>query len=403
MISKSEYLERLTRLQEKMRDLDVFIVTSRESIYYLTGAGFEPLERPFFLLVPRSGSPTLITPMLDRDHLGKAHSVEPGNIKFYWEYTAPHGRGWREILLDLVNTRTIIGVEPSLRMEIRLALPENIRVLPLIEELRIIKTPAEIDMLRRAAGYADKAVQQLVSAAYYGSSAVEGYARSRHVTAAMIRETPDFEPADSSVLMATWAAPRSSQPHSVPALTDRTREGPHVALAVTRCNGYTAECERTFFTSTPKGWPLAAFKAMMAARELGISLVRPGVSCSELDKSVTDFLRAEGYSGDEVRLHRIGHGFGLGNHEAPWISEGSEDVLQENMVIAIEPGIYNKREGGVRHSDTILVTRDGAEMLTKFPVKLNDLIVKGARLSARIQGALVKRALNLSSQSSAVS
>lgn len=142
-----------------------------------------------------------------------------------------------------------------------------------------------------------------------------------------------------------------------------------MALVLTRCNGYAAECERTLFTSTPKGWPLAAFKATMAARELGISLVRPGVPCSELDKRVTDFLPAEGYLGEEVRLHRIGHGFGLGNHEAPWISEGSEDVLQENMVIAIEPGIYNEREGGVRHSDTILVTRAGAEMLTRFPDK----------------------------------
>jgi Xaa-Pro dipeptidase len=399
MISKSEYSERLKRLQERMTDLDVFIVTSRESIYYLTGAGFEPLERPFFLLVPKSGPPTLITPMLDRDHLGKAHNVEPANIKFYWDYPAPTGRGWRDILLELLNSRAIIGVEPSLRMEIRTALSENVRVLPLIEELRMIKTPAEIDMIRRAARYADTAVRHLVSATYFGSSVAEGVARSRHVTAAMIRETPDFEPADSSVLMATWAAPRSSQPHSIPALTDKTLEGPHVALAVTRCNGYTAECERTFFTSTPKGWPLAAFKAMMAVRDLAISLVRPGVSCSELDKSVTDFLRAEGYFGEEVRLHRVGHGFGLGNHEAPWISEGSEDVLQENMVISIEPGIYDKHEGGVRHSDTILVTRSGPEMLTRFPDKLDDLLVKGPRLGARIQGALVKRALKISSQS----
>lgn len=399
MISKSEYSERLKRLQEIMSDLEVFIVTSRESIYYLTGAGFEPLERPFFLLVPKSGAATLITPMLDRDHLGKAHNVEPASIKSYWDYPAPNGRGWRDILLEQLNSRATIGVEPSLRMEIRTALPQDIRVLPLIEELRMIKTPAEIDQLRRAAHYADTAVRHLVSAAYFGSSVAEGVARSRHVTAAMIRETPDFEPADSSVLMATWAAPRSSQPHSVPALSDRTLEGPHVALAVTRCNGYTAECERTFFTSTPKGWPLAAFKAMMAARDLGISLVRPGVSCSELDKSVTDFLRAEGYSGEAVRLHRVGHGFGLGNHEPPWISEGSEDVLQENMVIAIEPGIYDRHEGGVRHSDTILVTRNGPEMLTRFPHKLDDLIVKGSRLGARIQGALVKRALKISSQS----
>ncbi|MGJ5199581.1 MULTISPECIES: Xaa-Pro peptidase family protein [unclassified Bradyrhizobium] len=395
MISKSEYAHRLKRLQDRIRDLDVFIVTSRESIYYLTGAGFEPLERPFFLLVPSSGSPTLLTPMLDLDHLGKAHNIRPANLKAYWDYPAPHGRGWRETLLELIGSHSAIGVEASLRMEIRAALPHEVQVLPLVEELRLIKSPAEIEMIRRAARYADTAVQQLIAAAYFGSTVAEGIARTRHVTAAMIRETSDFELADSNVLMATWAAPQSAQPHSIPALSDRTLEGPHVALALTRCNGYAAECERTFFTSRPQGWSVGAFKAMMAARELAISLVRPGIPCAEVDKRVTDFLKTEGYSGDEARLHRVGHGFGLGNHEGPWISEGSQETLQENMVISIEPGIYDKREGGVRHSDTILVTRDGAEMLTKFPDGLDDLIVGGARLSARIQGALVKRALNV--------
>lgn len=396
MISRSEYLERLTRLQNRLGDLDVFIVTSRESIYYLTGAGFEPLERPFFLLVRRSGQPILITPMLDFEHLGKAHNIEPASIKAYWDYPAPPGRGWREVLLDVVGSYKAIGVEPSLRMEIRTTLPGDVRVLPLVEELRIVKSPAEIDMIRRAARYADEAVRRLIAASYYGSPVVSGVAASRHVSAAMMREVPDFEAADSNVLMATWAAPRSSQPHSIPVLSDQTRDGPHVALAVTRCNGYAAECERTFFTSRPTKWALAAFKAIMAARELARSMVRPGLPCAELDRKVTDFLRAEGYSGEDVRLHRIGHGFGLGNHEAPWISDGSDDVLRENMVISIEPGVYNKEEGGVRHSDTVLVTRDGAEMLTAFPDKLDDLIMTGLRLGARIRGELITRALKLS-------
>ncbi|MBR0724962.1 aminopeptidase P family protein [Bradyrhizobium manausense] len=396
MISKSEYAHRLERLQDKIHDVDVFIITSRESIYYLTGAGFEPLERPFFLLVPRKGAPTLLTPMLDHDHLGKAHNIEPASLIAYWDYPASRGRGWREALLDLIGPSAVIGVEPSLRMEIRTELPGEVRILPLVEELRTVKSPAEIDMIRRAARHADAAVQQLTAAAYFGSTVAEGIARTRHVTAAMIREVPDFELADSNVLMATWAAPRSAQPHSIPALSDRTLNGPHVALALTRCNGYAAECERTFFTSKPGGWALGAFKAMMAARELATSLVRPGLPCAELDKRVTDFLRDEGYFGDEARLHRVGHGFGLGNHEAPWISEGSEEILQENMVISIEPGIYDKHEGGVRHSDTILVTRDGAEMLTRFPDGLDELTLRGARLGSRIRGALVTRALKVS-------
>ena len=78
-------------------------------------------------------------------------------------------------------------------------------------------------------------------------------------------------------------------------------------------------------------------------------MIRPGVACGELDAAVNEFLRAEGYHGEECRLHRTGHGIGLGNHEAPWIAEGSDDVLAEGMVISIEPGIYLRRR---RRADT---------------------------------------------------
>jgi Xaa-Pro dipeptidase len=136
---------------------------------------------------------------------------------------------------------------------------------------------------------------------------------------------------------------------------------------------------------------------MEAARAIAFRMIRPGVACGELDSAVNEFLRAEGYAGDECRLHRTGHGIGLGNHEAPWVAEGSTDVLAENMVISVEPGIYLKSEGGggFRHSDTVLVTRDGCERLTQFDSEIDRLTIRGLRLKARIKGALIRRALRL--------
>jgi Xaa-Pro dipeptidase len=100
---------------------------------------------------------------------------------------------------------------------------------------------------------------------------------------------------------------------------------------------------------------------MEEARGIAIRMIRPGVACDELDQAANEFLRAKGYTGEECRLHRTGHGIGLGSHEAPWVVEGSTDVLAESMVISVEPGIYLKGQsgGGFRHSDTILVTREG--------------------------------------------
>ncbi len=211
----------------------------------------------------------------------------------------------------------------------------------------------------------------------------------------MIRDVLDWDPLTSSVLMASWAAPYSAQPHSIPRLYDVLKDGPHVALALTRCNGYAAECERTYFTAPPDDRSIAAFKAMMEARRLAFSFVKPGTPCAELDARVNECLSAEGYGDEEQRLHRTGHGFGLGNHEAPWIAEGSNQVLEENMVISIEPGIYGDGFGGIRHSDTILVTRDGYEILTKLPTDIDSMTMKGMRPAVRFKGWMVRRALQI--------
>jgi Xaa-Pro dipeptidase len=138
----------------------------------------------------------------------------------------------------------------------------------------------------------------------------------------------------------------------------KLERGPHVALALTRANGYAAECERTFFTAPPSAEERDRFAPMQAAREAALRLARPGASCHEIDAAVNHFLADQGCP-PAVRLHRTGHGFGLGNHEPPWIAEGSTEVLAANMVISIEPGIYDAGLGGYRHSDTFLVTADG--------------------------------------------
>jgi Xaa-Pro dipeptidase len=397
-----EYRERLERLQSSVAQagLDVFVVSGFDSIYYLTGAGFEPLERPFFLLVYPDGSksPVLLVPMLDAEHMSsKARNIGRQHIQTYWEYPAPEGRGWPERLCDLIGGAKEIGVEPTLGMEIYERLRGyTVHVRPLVEQLRLIKSPSEVEMIARAARYADLGVRRLLAASYYGATVAEGFAQTRSVTSKIIREVHDWEPLTTKVVMATWAAPWSAQPHSIPWLTDELREGPHVALVLTRLNGYAAESERTYFTARPDPEDREAFGAMTAARERAFTLIRPGVSCAELDGEIDQFLRNRSYSGQSVRLHRTGHGLGLGNHEAPWIAEGSSDLLAADMVISIEPGVYLEGRGGFRHSDTVLVTEDGYRLLTDLPTDIERLTMTGLRPFTRLRGKMVRWALRLS-------
>lgn len=108
-ISVGEYRDRLERLESAVDEvgLDVFLVSSFDSIYYLTGAGFEPLERPFFLAVFPRGvrGPALLVPRLDAEHMKKARNV--AERRTYREYPAPGGDGWVD------GVRSLIGDAPG--------------------------------------------------------------------------------------------------------------------------------------------------------------------------------------------------------------------------------------------------------------------------------------------------
>ena len=405
-ISPGEYADRMRRLRSNIaaEGLDAFVVSSFDSIYYLTGKGFEPLERPFFLLVRPDRPPKLLVAKLEELHLAEAHNLEKEDIETYWEYPAPKGRRWPEKLCTLASNCREIAVEPSISQECVEELSSfPVRCLPLVERLRRVKSVTEIGLIRRAAHYADYGVERLLSTSYYGATVAEGFAQTRTVTSRIIREVDDWQPLTSKVVMASWAAPRSAQPHSIPDLVDELREGPHVALVLTQVNGYAAEGERTYFTAQPSDDARRAFKAMLEARQLALSLVRPGVGCSELDERVNAFLTEEGYADEDQRLHRTGHGLGLGNHEGPWLAEGSADRLSENMVISIEPGIYLQDLGGFRHSDTVRVTADGYELLTNLPTDIESLTVKGWKPVTRLRGSFVRWALGVKQKRQALS
>ena len=115
-------------------------------------------------------------------------------------------------------------------------------------------------------------------------------------------------------------------------------DGPIVLMSYNRVNGYAAECERTVFLGEPSDRDRELFETMMAARDIALKMVKPGASCADIDAATQAYFNSRGHGGSI--LHRTGHGIGLGNHERPWLSVGSADVLEENMVVSIEPAVY---------------------------------------------------------------
>jgi Xaa-Pro dipeptidase len=265
----------------------------------------------------------------------------------------------------------------------------------LIEDVRIVKSDWEVAQIERAARYADWGVTEILRKAWNGATAAETYMPNQALQRKIIREVEDWDALATKVIAAAWPAPISAEPHSVPRLTDRLHAGPHVAMVLTRVNGYAAESERTFFTQMPAPRERELFRTMERARDIAFDMVRPGVDCAAIDAAVNEFLGGSGFSDFQTRLHRCGHGFGLGNHEAPWIAEGSVHVLRQNMVISIEPGLYEQGVGGYRHSDTVLVTADGYRCLTQAPRDIESLTVRRTTMRHKLTSWMVTKALDL--------
>jgi Xaa-Pro aminopeptidase len=258
--------------------------------------------------------------------------------------------------------------------------------------MRLIKSAAELEMIKRACRCADRGMQRIMNTSYFGATVLEIFSEARGLQAAVLKDG-DYEPLTSSFLTVSWPAPFSSQPHGIPKVDDRLGSGPLVAMSFIRVNGYAAEVERTYFHQKPSEDERALFQHMENARKAAFDLVRPGARCSEIDAAANDYLRQKGLA--EYLLHRTGHGIGMGNHEGPYVAEGSKDVLEENMVISIEPGIYVPDVGGFRHSDTVRVTNSGAETLTTYSVDIESLILPAYKIFKRLKGKLIRRAVGI--------
>ncbi len=391
---KDELIKRIKTLQKKLEieNLDSYIVTSEDNIWYLTNITYKPEERPFFIIIQQKNKPILIVPKLEESHLNKI--IIDCTILSYWEYPAGKGENWFDVLNDVTKHFERVGFETYIKVDLfdHIHVKEKVQI-DLVDEMRKVKSEFELRQIIQTARYCDKGMGMIFESAYEGATVVEAFSLSRNIQTKLIQKKM-FDPITTSLLTAVWPAPTSAMPHSIPNLSDRLGKGPNVAMSYFRINGYAAECERTFFLTSPNEEEREHFDNMMRARKLALNLIKPGMRASDIDTEVKYFLIKKGYA--ENMLHRVGHGIGLGNHEAPWVAEGSKDVLEENMLISVEPGLYFEGVGGYRHSDTVLITKNGCEFITQFPDDISSMTKTSFNISKIIKGIITQKILKLS-------
>ncbi|MER2151721.1 MAG: Xaa-Pro peptidase family protein [Candidatus Limivicinus sp.] len=385
--------KRVERLQKYIGEqgLDAMLITSKDAVFYLSGASYDPVERPFIIILRPEGVPSLVVPRLEYEHMMKVEGF--GEIHWYFEYPSIDGQNWYDYVNKDIGKGAVIGIEPSMPSVYRECLKAKKTVIvDYIDTMRLVKDASEINAIRLACKWTDYGMKMLHEGLYRGESVIEATMHARNIQTGVVKTT-DFNYMTSSFLTAAWPAPKSAQPHSLPDLGSRMGDGPIVLMSFNRVNGYASENERTVFLGEPSDRDRRLFDQMMKAREIALSMVKPGTRCADIDLATQDYFKSLGYE-DAIR-HRTGHGIGLGNHEAPFLSAGGDHVLEENMVISIEPALYFDDIGGFRHSDTVLVTKTGYEIMTHYPVDLDSLTVKEDRRFKKAKGAIIRKFINI--------
>jgi Xaa-Pro aminopeptidase len=223
-----------------------------------------------------------------------------------------------------------------------------------IEELRMVKSPAEIAAIRRSVQTNSCAFEQTVSRIRVGITEQDLAAELEYRMRRLGATKPSFETIVASGV-------RSALPHARPTGATLT-EGPVLVDMGTEQEGYASDMTRMVFLGRPAAKVKRMYRAVLEAQLAAIDAVRPGVRTALVDAAARNVLK--GYGLDAAFTHSTGHGLGLEIHEPPRIGRRDKTPLAAGMAITIEPGVYVEGYGGIRIEDTVLVTEKGCEILT---------------------------------------
>jgi len=363
--------ERLDRIRGHISetDLDGFLAFSPPNSYYLSGCYAGMYSRPVIALVTHEES-VFVGPRLEERKANRTAWTD--RALFYEDSDRPFD----------VLSKAIPNDVDTLGYDADNARPEWVsklaeRVEPSFVDaseqflsLRIVKTDWELDKIRRAQDLANagcEAMFETVSSGVPEIEVAEAVQQAYYQTYLDKHAEYDIGTANelgqygfSSVL----SGPHALEPHSLSSSRQIESGDSVVGIALPSIQGYVCEEERTFLVGDVAAEVADAMEALVEIREQAIDRVSPGESVAEIDAWTFEQLEKAGLA-DKVQ-HRTGHGEGITIHEDPALNAQSSGELKPGMVISIEPGLYFHENGNaLRHSDTLIVTSDGAERITK--------------------------------------
>jgi len=233
----------------------------------------------------------------------------------------------------------------------------------LVEQIRAVKEEAEVEAIRKAVALADAAFLHILNHIQPGMTEKEVAWELES-----FMRTHGGEKVAFDVIVAS--GPNGAMPHARPS-EKAIREGEPIVMDLgVQLGGYNSDLTRTIYLGKPDEKFKEIYELVLRAQLRAESGAKPGMQAKEVDALARELIAEAGYG--QNFGHGLGHGVGLAVHELPRLNKTSEEVLKPGMVFTVEPGIYLPGWGGVRIEDIVLMTDDGAQVLTqasKEPVR----------------------------------
>ena len=367
----AEYEERVKKARHLMQEnkLEMLLITSPQNFRYFTGLDsyfWESPTRPWFLLLSINHDPVAIIPSIGITALQKTWIQD---IKT-WQSPNPDDEGvtvLQDTILSIQSNKCAVGCEMGLESHLRMSINDFhklnanlanhsfVDASPLIWKLRMIKSESEISKIKKIVSIASKVFDELPKHLQIGQSEIE--------ICKIMKKTLLDHGADHTLYMSCASGPGGYDQIICDPTEKKLQDGDILIIDTgTTLDGYFCDFDRNFgFGKIAKSARLA-YDVVWKATEAGMKKAKPGATCADVSNAMHSVLQKEGLSSNSIG--RMGHGLGLQLTEPPSIMPNDSTVLQENMVITIEPCFEYAPGTMLVHEENILITKNGYERLT---------------------------------------
>ena len=352
--------ERIHALQASMDEhgVDLVVVGPTSNMRYLTGYGAMAVERITVLLVTRDRV-AMVMPSFDADEFRDATGLD---VVFEWtDKQGPDGAiddAFRH--LSFSGAKPTTAVDDELRFDFLTRVRDRIADHPrrageLLGPLRLSKTAGEQDRIRRAGEMVSLGIDAALEQARPGMTELELKREIENVLWANGAESVDF--------VLVQGGPHSAIGHHRAGKTEFRSEEPVLVDIAARRDGYFADITQQVFLGGPSAEYMKVYEVVAAAQEEGVRAARVGATAGDVDRATMRVIDAAGFAGSTGP--RTGHGIGLDVHEPPSVIDGDETELVPGAVITVEPHITVEGKFGIRIEDTVIVTEEGPQRVTR--------------------------------------